>query len=62
MLIIGDSISIGYSLPLRAALKGSAHVDRPPTNYAHTWKGLEAIDRWLGVGKWDLIHFNWGPV
>lgn len=60
VLIIGDSISIGYTLPLRAALKGIANVHRPPTNCAHTWRGLEAIDQWLGEGKWDLIHFNWG--
>ena len=60
VLIIGDSISIGYTLPLRAALKGIANVHRPPTNCAHTWKGLEDIDQWLGEGEWDLIHFNWG--
>ena len=60
VLIIGDSISIGYTLPLREALEGVANVHRPPENCAHTWKGLESIDRWLGEGKWDLIHFNWG--
>ena len=60
VLIIGDSISIGYTLPLRAALGGVANVHRPPTNCAHTWRGLEKIDQWLGDGKWDLIHFNWG--
>ena len=60
VLIIGDSISIGYTLPLRAALDGIANVHRPPENCAHTWKGLDAIERWLGEGKWDLIHFNWG--
>lgn len=60
VLIIGDSISIGYTLPLRAALDGVANVHRPPTNCAHTWKGLESIDQWLGEGKWDLVHFNWG--
>ena len=60
VLIIGDSISIGYTLPLRAALKGVANVHRPPTNCAHTWKGLDQIDQWLGDGKWDVIHFNWG--
>jgi acyl-CoA thioesterase-1 len=21
---------------------------------------LEQIDRWLGDGRWDVIHFNWG--
>ncbi len=60
VLVIGDSISIGYTLPLRAALKGVANVHRPPTNCTHTWKGLEQIDQWLGDGRWDLIHFNWG--
>ena len=60
VLIIGDSISIGYTLPLRAALQGVANVHRPPTNCAHTWKGLDELDRWLGDGKWDVIHFNWG--
>ncbi len=60
VMIIGDSISIGYTLPLRAALEGIANVHRPPVNCAHTWRGLESIDGWLGDGKWDLIHFNWG--
>ncbi len=60
VLLIGDSISIGYTLPVRAALTGTANVHRPPENCAHTWRGLEALDRWLGKGKWDLIHFNWG--
>ena len=60
VLVIGDSISIGYTLPLRAALQGVANVHRPPTNCAHTWRGLEKIDEWLGDGRWDVIHFNWG--
>ena len=60
VLVIGDSISIGYTLPLRAALDGIANVHRPPENCAHTWKGLDGIERWLGEGEWDLIHFNWG--
>lgn len=60
VLLIGDSISIGYTLPLRGALRGFANVHRPPENCAHTWKGLESIDRWLGEASWDLIHFNWG--
>ncbi len=60
VLLIGDSISIGYTLPLRKALEGVANVHRPPENCAHTWKGLESLDQWLGDGKWDVIHFNWG--
>ena len=60
VLVIGDSISIGYTLPLRAELRGVANVHRPPVNCGDTWRGLKEIDTWLGEGNWDLIHFNWG--
>lgn len=60
VLLIGDSISIGYTLPARAALAGKANVHRPPTNCGPTTRGLEQIDAWLGDGTWDVIHFNWG--
>ncbi len=60
ILVIGDSISIGYTLPTRALLKGKANLHRIPTNGGPTTKGLAEIDKWLGKSKWDLIHFNWG--
>ncbi|MCP5118340.1 MAG: SGNH/GDSL hydrolase family protein [bacterium] len=60
VLIIGDSISIGYTLALREALAGVANVHRPPENCAHTWRGLEKLSQWLGRDEWDVIHFNWG--
>ncbi len=60
VLLIGDSISIGYTLPVRNLLKGKANIHRPPTNCASTKHGLAGIDEWLGEGKWDVIHFNWG--
>lgn len=60
VLLIGDSISIGYTLPVRAALKGKANVHRPPGNCSSTGYGLTKIDEWLGPGKWDVIHFNFG--
>jgi len=60
VLLIGDSISIGYTLPTRAALAGKANVHRPPTNCGPTTHGLDQIDAWLGEKKWDVIHFNWG--
>ncbi|HBM77758.1 MAG TPA: SGNH/GDSL hydrolase family protein [Verrucomicrobiales bacterium] len=60
VLLIGDSISIGYTLPTRQALQGVANVHRIPTNGGPTSKGLENIDSWLGSSKWDVIHFNWG--
>ena len=60
VLIIGDSISIGYTLPTRALLKGKVNLHRIPTNGGPTTKGLAEIEKWLGKSKWDLIHFNWG--
>ncbi len=60
VLLLGDSISIGYTLPTRAALAGKANVHRPAANCGPTSRGLESIDAWLGDGRWDVIHFNWG--
>ena len=60
VLLIGDSISIGYTLPVRELLKGKANVHRPSTNCGPTSRGVSGIDQWLGKGKWDVIHFNWG--
>ena len=60
VLLIGDSISIGYTLPVRELLKGKANVHRIPTNGGPTKNGTANIEKWLGTGKWDVIHFNWG--
>ena len=60
VLLIGDSISIGYTLPTREALQGVANVHRISTNGGPTSKGLQHLATWLGESKWDVIHFNWG--
>ena len=60
VLLIGDSISIGYTLAVRDELKGQANVHRPPTNCGPTTNGLTNLDKWLGDKTWDAIHFNWG--
>ena len=60
VLLIGDSISIGYTPFVRESLKGIANVHRIPANGGDTNRGLANIDAWLGDGKWDVIHFNWG--
>jgi len=60
VLLIGDSISMGYTLPVRKILEGKANVHRIPNNGGPTKYGIANIDRWLGTGKWDVIHFNWG--
>jgi len=60
VLLIGDSISIGYTLDVRRDLKGIANLHRILENAADTRNGLAKIDAWLGESKWELIHFNWG--
>jgi lysophospholipase L1-like esterase len=64
VLLIGDSISMGYTLPTRELLKGVANVHRIPVNGSSSDVGLAKLDEWLATGgagkKWDVIHFNWG--
>jgi len=60
VLLIGDSISIGYTLPVRALLKSKANLHRIPINGGATEVGLANMKSWLGDGKWDVIHFNFG--
>ncbi len=60
VLILGDSISIGYTVAVRELLHDKANVHRPPANCGNTAQGLAHLDQWLGEGKWDVIHFNFG--
>ena len=60
VLIIGDSISIGYTPGVAERLTGIANVRRPDTNCGDTRAGLAHLDKWLGETPWDVIHFNWG--
>ncbi len=60
VLIMGDSISIGYTPHVVENLKGIAEVKRHKGNAGPTIRGMAKIEEWLGDGKWDLIHFNWG--
>jgi acyl-CoA thioesterase-1 len=67
LLILGDSISIGYTPYVQKMLADEMVVIRPtrngkPENCSGTTSGVANIDRWLQIdgGKWDVIHFNWG--
>jgi acyl-CoA thioesterase-1 len=51
---------MGYAQPVRELLKGKANIHRPSENCGPTEHGLKQLDEWLGDGKWDLIHFNFG--
>ena len=60
MLILGDSISIGYTPLVIDLLEGKANVSRPKANCGPTTRYLQSLDKWLGDTKWDVIHFNVG--
>jgi lysophospholipase L1-like esterase len=66
VLLLGDSISIGYWPFVAEMMQGEAVVTRPlkpdgsPENCEGTTRGLQRIEHWLGETKWDLIHFNFG--
>ena len=63
VLIIGDSVSVAYTLDVRKNLAGVANVHRIPTNGGSTRTALGeyGLIRWLKPGeKWDVIHFNEG--
>lgn len=60
VLIIGDSISIGYTPFVKAMMTNRAVIVHAPGNNAATVTGLKRLDQWLGKEKWDVIHFNWG--
>ena len=63
VLIIGDSISRAYTVPVRQALKGKANVHRAPANCGPTSKFLQLGEGWLnqnGSALWDFIIVNFG--
>ena len=63
VLIIGDSVSVAYTLDVQKNLAGVANVHRIPANGGSTRTALGeyGLIRWLKPGeKWDVIHFNEG--
>jgi acyl-CoA thioesterase-1 len=60
VLLIGSSVSVGYTLPVRAKLAGEANVHRIPAMAGTTAHMLPLLDGWLGDSKWDVIHFTFG--
>ena len=59
LLVIGDSISIGWSPVLFPMLPqyGSQHI---PSNGGPASKGFGCTAAWLGSVKWDVVLFNFG--
>ena len=60
VLVIGDSISIGYTPFIKTALSPNVEVAHNPGNGGSTLRGMESMDKWLDNRDWDVILFNFG--
>lgn len=60
VLILGDSISVGYTPAVRKKLAGVANVTRPGTNCGPSQWYLANMKQWVGTNRWAVIHVNFG--
>jgi len=60
VLVIGDSISIGYTPFIKTALSPDVEVSHSPGNGGSTQRGLDSMQKWLDNRDWDVILFNFG--
>jgi acyl-CoA thioesterase-1 len=60
VLILGDSISGGYTKQVRVTLASKANVIHNPGNSQGTTHTLKELDKWLAMQDWAVIHFNLG--
>ena len=60
LLVIGDSISIGYTPFLEKSLAPDFFVAHNPGNGGSTGRGVASVEKWLDNRQWDVILFNFG--
>jgi len=60
VLLLGDSIRMDYVPFVQDALADLADVIGPEDNCEDSGNVLANLDRWLGAGAWQVIHFNCG--
>ena len=64
IVLIGDSIRMGYDKYVKAALEGVAEVYYPPENCRFSQYTLRFLHDWKKNGEWpddiDLVHWNTG--
>ena len=60
VLILGDSISLGYTPAVKAKLAGKANVSRPGCNCGPSQFYLRSMNDWVGTNHWAVIHVNFG--
>ena len=59
LLVIGDSISIGWS-PVLFPLLQQFECQHIPTNAGPASKGFGCTEAWLGSVSWEVVLFNFG--
>jgi lysophospholipase L1-like esterase/dienelactone hydrolase len=60
VLLIGDSIQLGYAPLVAKKLAGKAEVVSPAGNAADTANTLKVLDKWLADARPVVVHFNCG--
>jgi hypothetical protein len=60
VLLIGDSISIGYTTHVRTELAAEANVYRIPQNGGSSHTGKTKMAIWLAGMSWAVVHYNSG--
>ena len=63
VLIVGDSISMGFHDSVVERLRGVADVRRPAVNCSSSKVIVASLGEWLqehGPEPWSVIHFNCG--
>jgi lysophospholipase L1-like esterase len=60
VLLVGDSIRMGYDSYVETQLDGIANVHAVAVNCAWTTYGLSHMSEWLAGEHWDVVHFNFG--
>lgn len=60
VVLIGDSIRMGYQKKVRAALQGLAIVKAPHENCGNSFRLREHLGAWVIAHRPDVVHFNAG--
>ncbi len=60
VVLIGDSIRIGYEPMVRKKLEGRAEVLTPDQNCCYSIWMMAHFQKWVADQKPDIVHFNFG--
>lgn len=60
VILLGDSIRMGYQEKVAAELDGKAKVWSPKENGQHTFYTLEKLEEWIGGRDPAIVHINVG--